>query len=214
MQSVIFVSQNPQTIDEYITKLTTTWSISPFDIQKIQEETLGIEQVRNLQKNLYLAPYKGTYKLLCLYNADTLTSEAQNALLKVLEEPPVHTFFLLIAKTEEAFLPTVLSRCTVVKEKKEATPISDEEKAIISEDVAILLGQDIAPKLLLAEKKSDEKNNTTKWLEDLINVAHQELLTDDDPHKAQLLISLLKTSEILTRYSVNKRLLLENTFLS
>jgi len=64
-----------------------------------------------LQKILSVRPYEGTRRVLILPDAQRMTEEAQNKLLKVLEEPPSDTYIFLLATTLAPFLPTVLSRC-------------------------------------------------------------------------------------------------------
>lgn len=70
-----------------------------------------IEQVRDLQGILPYPPLEGRWKVVVIEDADLLTIEAQNALLKSLEEPASFNLFLLLAASRTRLLPTVLSRC-------------------------------------------------------------------------------------------------------
>jgi len=72
---------------------------------------LKIEQVRDIQGILPYPPIEGRWKIVIIEDADLLTIEAQNALLKSLEEPPSYNLFLLLAASRTRLLPTVLSRC-------------------------------------------------------------------------------------------------------
>ncbi len=74
--------------------------------------SIGIETIRELQHftSLMLPGAAGTRRIIFIPEAHTLTSEAQNALLKLLEEPPLNTFFILTASSEQALLPTIRSR--------------------------------------------------------------------------------------------------------
>ncbi len=74
-------------------------------------KNLKIEQVRDIQAILPYPPIEGRWKVVVLEQADLLTIEAQNALLKSLEEPPSFNLFLLLASSRTRLLPTVLSRC-------------------------------------------------------------------------------------------------------
>jgi DNA polymerase III delta' subunit len=77
--------------------------------------SITIEQVRQLTSALSLSLYVATgVRVVIIDEAHTLTTEAQNALLKLIEEPPPQTIFILIADHAEALLPTVRSRCTPV----------------------------------------------------------------------------------------------------
>ncbi|NLM51270.1 MAG: DNA polymerase III subunit delta' [Firmicutes bacterium] len=83
------------------------------DIHYIEPDgkTIKIDQVRRLKKYAYLKPRESRYQIFILQQADTLTTEAANSLLKVLEEPPVGSIFLLLAENLSALLPTIRSRC-------------------------------------------------------------------------------------------------------
>ena len=76
---------------------------------------LGIEKVRELQRELALKPYAAERKIAVIDGADALTVAAQNCLLKTLEEPPGNTVILLVAENAEALLATVRSRCQLVR---------------------------------------------------------------------------------------------------
>lgn len=74
-------------------------------------KSIKIEQIRQLKKYAYLKPRESRYQIFILRQADTLTTEAANSLLKVLEEPPAGSIFLLLAENVAALLPTIRSRC-------------------------------------------------------------------------------------------------------
>lgn len=76
---------------------------------------IRIEQVRAAQRELAYRPHWGRRKVYCFDPADTLTEEAQNSLLKSLEEPPEYAFFILVAHQLNGILPTIRSRCTHVR---------------------------------------------------------------------------------------------------
>jgi DNA polymerase-3 subunit delta' len=67
--------------------------------------------VRSLTRELALAPLEGAWRVAVVEEADRLNEDSQNALLKLLEEPPAGTVLVLCAGTEDALLPTVRSRC-------------------------------------------------------------------------------------------------------
>lgn len=74
------------------------------------EDGYGIEVARTLQKFLWQTPLKSPRRLAILDQADELTDQAQNAMLKILEEPPKHSLIVLIATEPELLLPTLRSR--------------------------------------------------------------------------------------------------------
>ncbi len=74
-----------------------------------------IDQVRDLQHTLALAPYAGAYRVALLPDFHRATTQAANALLKTLEEPPAKVILLLTAPTPEGLLTTIVSRCEVIR---------------------------------------------------------------------------------------------------
>ncbi|MCR4426612.1 MAG: DNA polymerase III subunit gamma/tau, partial [Firmicutes bacterium] len=71
----------------------------------------GIEEIRDLREKVAYAPTLGRYKVYIIDEAHMLTSQAFNALLKTLEEPPAHVVFVLATTEPQSILPTILSRC-------------------------------------------------------------------------------------------------------
>ncbi len=71
----------------------------------------GVEQVRELRDNVRYAPAKGKFKIYIIDEVHMLTSQAFNALLKTLEEPPEHVKFIFATTEPQKVLPTILSRC-------------------------------------------------------------------------------------------------------
>ncbi len=71
----------------------------------------GIDDIRDLREKVKFAPAEGRYKIYILDEAHQLTPEANNALLKTLEEPPDHVVFMLLTTEANKIIPTILSRC-------------------------------------------------------------------------------------------------------
>ena len=78
-------------------------------------KTLKVEQIRELQRTLSLSPYEARYKIALLLRFEEANPNAANALLKTLEEPPPQVIILMTASDGEALLPTILSRCEVIR---------------------------------------------------------------------------------------------------
>ncbi len=78
-------------------------------------KNITIDQVRELQLELTKAPFMAKKRFVLFLYADNLTVEAQNALLKTLEEPPGNTIFILISSNIGKILPTIRSRCRLIK---------------------------------------------------------------------------------------------------
>lgn len=85
-----------------------------FYILESEERNIKIEQIRYIQKKVQEKPIISNKKIYIIDNADTMTKEAQNCLLKTLEEPPEFVIIILIGKNEDAFLSTIKSRCMIM----------------------------------------------------------------------------------------------------
>ncbi len=76
--------------------------------------SIKIEQIRLLQKKIQEKPIISDKKVYIINDANLMTTEAQNCLLKTLEEPPEYATIILIGNNENAFLPTIKSRCVIL----------------------------------------------------------------------------------------------------
>lgn len=76
--------------------------------------SVKIDQIRNLQKRIRYRPYVSSHQVAVIEQAETMQAPAANALLKVLEEPPGPTIFILLTDRGHGMLPTILSRCMPV----------------------------------------------------------------------------------------------------
>lgn len=79
------------------------------------KKSIGVEQIRDLLQEAFIKPNEASKKVFIIDQAHTMTVQAQNALLKVFEEPLGDTVFILLCETESMMLPTILSRAVTVK---------------------------------------------------------------------------------------------------
>ena len=77
--------------------------------------TLKVDQIRALQHNLSLSPYSAAYRVAILLRFEEANPNAANALLKTLEEPPSRVILVLTAESSERLMPTIVSRCEVLR---------------------------------------------------------------------------------------------------
>jgi DNA polymerase-3 subunit delta' len=103
------------------------------DLAVIQAEkeggTLKVEQIRAVRQSLVLKPYQGKYRVALFLRFQEANSNAQNALLKTLEEAPAHAVLLLTADTPEQLLPTITSRCEILRLRP--LPVETVEAALL-----------------------------------------------------------------------------------
>ena len=97
-------------------------------IDSQNKKSIGINEVRKIKNDSIIKPVECNFKIYIFKNAQNLTEQAQNALLKIFEEPPKHVIFLLLCNNSKNFIPTVISRARIVKLNK----INDENS---NEDV-------------------------------------------------------------------------------
>ena len=80
--------------------------------------SIGVDDIRlQMHDTIMIRPYSSYYKIYIVDEAEKMTVQAQNALLKTIEEPPSYAIIILLTTNQEAFLPTILSRCVQLKLK-------------------------------------------------------------------------------------------------
>ncbi|HEX7042808.1 MAG TPA: hypothetical protein VF189_06155 [Patescibacteria group bacterium] len=218
MNSFILISKDQTTKQNYVQDFCLENAIDPLDQSYIQTDTssIGIELIREMQKHIFFKPIKGQKKIIVIQDAQILTIEAQNALLKILEEPPIYTYIFLLTTSENTFLPTIISRCKIVRLEEEKKHILPEEEGKYLTNFHNLTKGSIAERLALAEKLASDKAQAVVWMEEMMYFLHKKLL--ENPGKgggvAEVLEKLQESYKILQTTNVNPRLLLEHTFLT
>jgi DNA polymerase III delta prime subunit len=228
MTSFLLVGSDEQQLSEQITSLCAKWQVSAIDTVLIDPSTdgeradkkttsIGIKEIRQLQKSIYLKPLQSTHKAVILKHAELLTHEAQNALLKTLEEPPDNTLIMLCTYSEDILLPTIQSRCTILRLKNAirevAMPENDLQK--ITDTLEDLKKTSIGTKLKYAELLAKQKEATLQWLEKSLIVLRERMLKANGSNAQDVkLLQLLHACHIeLKTTNVNTRMALEHYFL-
>ncbi|MDO4321671.1 MAG: DNA polymerase III subunit delta' [Lachnospiraceae bacterium] len=108
------------------------------DIIYIKHEkptSIGVEDIRDqLTGDIQIRPYNGKYKIYMIPDAEKMTVQAQNAILKTIEEPPEYAVIILMTTNEQMFLDTIRSRCVVLNLK----PVPDDQvKAYLMEQIQV-----------------------------------------------------------------------------
>lgn len=89
------------------------------DIIKVTHEkpnSISVDDIREQVNNtIMIKPYQGPYKVYIIPQADMMTTQAQNALLKTIEEPPEYAVIMLLTENADTLLPTINSRCVMLK---------------------------------------------------------------------------------------------------
>lgn len=149
-----------------------------------------IDTIRKLRQNAWLLPGEAPCRVCVLCGAENMTDQAQNALLKILEEPPEHTVFILTAENRAMLLPTILSRVQTIRLEpltpaeilpvlRERCPDQPGEKLEWAAETADTIGQALA--LLADESLQKHAQLAQRMLELLCNGSEYDLLTAVEP---------------------------------
>lgn len=176
------------------------------------ENSIGIDEIRELKARLAFKPFSLNFKAAVIHEAHKLTLEAQNALLKTLEEPPANTLVVLTAPDHDLLLPTVISRCfpTILPFETEILLTEKEE-----EDFAKRLEglTTVGEKFQLAADLAADRAKAGEWLKKAVLVMRKSLLALNRQDLVKT-IRQFETSRSLIEHNVNTRLVLENLFLN
>lgn len=231
MKSILFIDNDPKTNLEQALAFTKTQAIHKHDVfllESVSKEntkktpdtsSIGIEVIKKLKQAAFLRPSQGKEKAIIIANAHELTIPAQNALLKILEEPPESTYFILTATSEDAFLPTIISRCSVITFTHKSEPLGEDMKQSLQKEYKELSLLPLATLLKKAEQLAKDKKKAQEYLKSLTVIVREELLTqvNDETmtlHHIRTLQSLSELHKIIQFTNTSLRLSLEQFFLS
>ncbi|MDI3478395.1 MAG: polymerase subunit delta [Thermoanaerobacterium sp.] len=89
--------------------------------------SIKVETLRNVViNNAYVKPYNSYKKIFIIKEAEKMTEQAQNSILKTLEEPPEYGLFILTSSKMEGLLPTIVSRCEIIRFTRESDEVIEE----------------------------------------------------------------------------------------
>lgn len=118
-----------------ITPSPDFFTISP------QKTSISISEIRNLKSHIFQKPFSLPYKYVIIEDSQKLTQEAQNALLKILEEPPKSAIIILEASDKFSLLPTILSRVVTLEATESLKPKQQKQSILDSDSKIELLSQ-------------------------------------------------------------------------
>lgn len=200
------------------------------------ERSIGISDVRKIQNFLTRKPYQSSHKAVVIEEAQHLTEDAQNAILKTLEEPPEHSLIILTADHTTNLLPTITSRCEIIKlpvkidleiespfHQKVAqefinllTMNSGERLQWVEENKELIKEADSALKILLIWESIfrdllllEKCGSDLVINKDLIKNVDLKHLAPSTKHLESTIKQLSRTINILTTTSANPRLTVE-----
>lgn len=202
----LLISPSPDKRIEEIEKVLSSFGITknhPDLLYFPQDAKLGVEQARKIKLHFSLKPYRAKGRAVVLEDAANLTVEAQNALLKTLEEPPPEAILILGTASDVKLLPTILSRCEIVRLQVTAGPRRGGQQEInYTKEIEMLLSAKIDERFVYIEKLKEKG----EFLQALVGYFHQNLSSHI---KDREFLAELLTAEERSNQNVNIRAILE-----
>ena len=200
MQTFLIVSENKSFINSEIKKISKNLQISPFNLIVITpDKSIGIAEVRKLTQQIILKPYAGGDRMVIINSMDKATPEAGNALLKLLEEPPEHTYIILTCNNINKLLPTITSRCQIIfgdNKNSKSSQNNEETKKLLEQ----ILRSSAGERILISQKITDTKESADNFLGSLL-ITLEELLHNNDP---KIGLTFKEIAGLLTKVSIAK----------
>lgn len=177
------------------------------DVLKIvSDKSISIDEIKSLKRELTFPPFNSLRKIAIIALADVMTTEAQNALLKILEEPAKRVVVFLITRDEDRILPTIISRCQKCQVKNNLEVGIDFTEGLLAGNLSIV------EKFKLAEGMSKEEN-LEEILDGWLITLKNQLMCQNDRLYLLGLIKEVRQARKYLRTNANTRLILENLML-
>lgn len=180
---------------------------------KENEKSIGISQTREGTNFLNEKPFSYKKKFLIILNSEKLTTQAQNSLLKTLEEPPSYVLILISSKTQNSLLETIVSRCRLISMKQDKNLEEELENYLSFKKIKKMsLGEKLDS---CAEISKEEKDTVLEILEKWVEESREEMLKN--PNEISYMKNIKRIMEVkndLENSNVNVRLSLEALLLS
>jgi len=216
MHSYLIIGSDEQSRTKEIQARLDALDIFVFDVITINasQSSIGINDVREFISRLQLLPSQSPMVAGIIPDASLLTMEAQQALLKTLEEPPSTAILFLGISQKNMLLPTVLSRLESVVLKEQNTTLTST-RSINKDSIISLLSASSGQRLSILSLPCKTKEESKLFLSDAIDILREQLLTPTSSNTNQIstiLTRLMKLYDI-NQSSMNMQLLIESAFL-
>lgn len=173
-------------------------------------KSIGIEDVKAFQKEMVFSPFKELIQIGIIFDAQKLTAQAQNSLLKTLEESSNTTTYILTTNNEMNLLPTVLSRCSKIYTKEE----KEEKNDIKFENIFEL---DLVKAFKSIEEIAKDRENTLAFLKEyesyLQGVLEENIKQEKETKEIYNRVEKVLNARRKIEANGNRRLILESLYL-
>lgn len=209
MHAFLIIGSDTDAIQKECVSRIDAWKISAWDTIRIaQDGTVGIEMIRDFERELALTARNSPAKVGVLTDMDRLTPEAQNALLKTLEEPPPNTYIIGTTRNPEALLPTIGSRMSVVR-LTDVSPVTDIAYRTLLQK---LLSESPGKRLNMLDPYTATRDDAKNFITAMLAAGRDELLEHPSPKLAAFIRNLL-TAQSQLSVNVNPKLVVDNAVL-
>ncbi len=212
--TIIFNNITTDRLEKKILEIIDTLPPHP-DILEIGEynntiKSISVNSIRELKTWIKLKPFQAKNKLAIIYNAEALTIEAQNSVLKIFEEPPQNSYIFLTTRNYKALLPTIISRCEIIENRTLLKSSNQDYKQIFKDS-------NLSSQFKWAKEIGDIKNIKEKQetINDFLLNLHNFIIQNqqNNKHTKENLILIEKSLKAL-KLNVNYKLILENLFVN
>ncbi len=143
---------------------------------KEKMNTIGVSEVRKLISDVYIKPNEAFYKVYIIKDSGLFTLQAQNALLKILEEPPKNVVFIMLCESSKLLIPTILSRVQIFSFESENNYKSEDIINIALDLVSSISEKKEFDMLRVTSSLPKDKNNLKKILKQVIEIFNSAIV--------------------------------------
>jgi DNA polymerase III delta prime subunit len=191
--SILIVSRDinlvTKKIEEIYGQLDQQLSTNNPDIFILDKDSgWGIDEVRKIKGFLSQKPYSHSNKVVLVFDCHNLNDQAQNALLKILEEPGANNHLILTTNKLSGLLPTIISRCQTIKLSGKPTKTSSS---------LLKPSGNLNKDLLTSENIAKNKEEVLPFLEEQLKLYQSELIKNPNPEVSKTIEKLMKSIQMI-----------------
>jgi hypothetical protein len=173
--SYLIIHENILTRKKYISDFIKKLSIHSIDLSIYEESSITIANIRSFQMWAHNKPYASKYKA-AIFNADNISSDASQAMLKIIEEPPKNNFIFLHTINKDLVLPTITSRCQIINLPPLEIKITNDEQTKLINFWINIQSAKIGERLKNTIKITTDREIYKNWIDKQIFFFRNELI--------------------------------------
>lgn len=180
-------------------------------LDPLEKNSIGIEEIKGFQKEMVYRPFEESIQVGIISQSQKLTTQAQNALLKTLEDTSKYSIYILCVDNERNLLPTIRSRGQVIYSAKELNTLD----SVIENENKDILDMNLLDQFNILEKYSKEKSSSLELINDIERLFKEKLELDikngnmDSSKKNMGFLKIIQNSRDKISANCNRRLTLE-----